>query len=351
MTSITANLSLLNLDSELDNGVQEKVADAELAATRGTEMVRRLLTYSGKAKLRPEPHSINAIIEELYKFSKASFDARYRFDFDLDPDDPFVHVDAGAIEQVILNLYLNARDAMPDGGTVSTQTKAVVNDQNEPWARIRITDTGPGIPEEILGQIFEPFFTTKAGQAGTGLGLSTSKRLILEQHGQLEYISTDSGGSSFEISLPITQQTESLPPEKNLKPEVPLCQTEKKTILVVDDEDGIRKIAEAILEMHGFEAITAVNGEAALDVLETDHQVIDMVLLDMTMPGISGLDVLEIASVKYPEIPVVLCSGYLAGVSDEIGDKCLKLPKPFSAEELIAMVGQAINVGTVSVEQ
>ena len=347
LTSITANLSLLNLDSELDNGVQERVADAGLAATRGTEMVRRLLTYSGKTKLHPEPHSINAIIEELYKFTKASFDARYRFDFELDSDDPFVHVDAGAIEQVILNLYLNARDAMPDGGSIKTQTKVVV-DQDEPWVQIRITDTGPGVPRHILGQIFDPFFTTKAGQAGTGLGLSTSKRLILEQNGRIEYVSNDSNGSCFEIALPITQHIEPSPVEIN--PESPMCQADKKTVLVVDDEDGIRKIASAILEMHGFDAITAVNGEAALAVLQTEHQRIDMVLLDMTMPGISGLEVLEIASGEYPEIPVVLCSGYLAGVSDEIGDKCLKLPKPFSAQELIAMVNKAVNVDAV-VEQ
>ena len=297
--------------------------------------------------MRPQPHSINAIIRELHKFTKATFDARYRFDFDLDANEPSVHVDSGAIEQVLLNLYLNARDAMPDGGIVSTQTKVVFDDQKEPWAQIRITDTGPGIPQELLGEIFDPFFTTKAGQAGTGLGLSTSRRLILDQNGRIEYVSTDSEGGCFEIVLPVTQRVEPTPAEFK-KPEVPVCQAVKKTVLVVDDEDGIRKVASAILEMYGFEAITAVNGEAALSVLRTDHQRIDMVLLDMTMPGISGLDVLEIASAEYPDIPVVLCSGYLAGVSDEIDDKCLQLPKPFSAEDLIAMVNQAVNVDAVA---
>jgi len=350
LATIQANLSLLDLDSKLEPETKEKIEDVNFAATRGAEMVRRLLTYSGKGELRPQVHSINSIIRELHKFTKAMFDARYQFDFELDPEEPPVHADSGAIEQVLLNIYLNARDAMPNGGTISTQTKVISGDQNG-WVQIRITDTGPGIPKEIQGRIFDPFFTTKAGQAGTGLGLSTSKRLILEQNGRLECTSTDKSDCCFEIALPITQGVEASSPEKKSKPEIPVCQTEKKTVLVVDDEDGIRKVASVILEMHGFEAITAVSGKAALDVLKTEHQRIGMVLLDMTMPGISGLDVLKIASVEYPDIPVVMCSGYLAGVSNEIEDNCLMLSKPFSAQELIAMVGQAVNVDPVVTEQ
>ena len=347
LTTITANLSLLNLDTDLDSSVLERVTDTEFAASRGTELVRRLLTYTGKTKLNPEPHSINSIIRELHKFAKATFDSRFRFDFELDSIEPSVHVDSGSIEQVILNIYLNARDAMPNGGKIQTQTK-VVTVEGEPRVRIRITDTGPGIPDEIQSQIFEPFFTTKAGQAGTGLGLSTSKRLILEQDGQIDCVSTDQG-CCFEIMLPIQKplaSDASLPQQASIKvPEMTISETDKKgLILVVDDEDGVRKVSEAILEMHGFDVLTAVNGESALAVLQTEHQRIDMVLLDMTMPGMPGLDVLKIASKKYPDIPVVLCSGYLAGVSGEIGDECLKLPKPFSAQQLIAIAGEALKL-------
>ena len=125
----------------------------------------------------------------------------------------------------------------------------------------------------------------------------------------------------------------------------------KKTVLVVDDEDGIRKISATILEMHGYDVLTAVNGEAALAVLRTEHQRIDMVLLDLTMPGISGLEVLKIASAKYSEIPVVLCSGYLAGVSEKIGDERLRLAKPFAAKQLIEIVDQAMKLDTTTTKE
>ena len=349
LTTITANLSLLSLDQELDHAAQERVEDVELAASRGTELVRRLLTYSGKTQLRPETQPINSIIRELHKFAKATFDSRYRFDFELDSGEPTVHVDSGAIEQVILNIYLNARDAMPDGGIIHTQTKVKISDQNEPRVQIRITDNGPGVHPEILEKIFDPFFTTKAGQAGTGLGLSTSKRLILEQGGRLDCISTIENGSCFEIELPITRQIEPRADEPELAS--PVCQVSKKTVLVVDDEDGIRKISATILEMHGYDVLTAVNGEAALAVLRTEHQRIDMVLLDLTMPGISGLEVLKIASAKYSEIPVVLCSGYLAGVSEKIGDERLRLAKPFAAKQLIEIVDQAMKLDTTTTKE
>ncbi|MFK7766714.1 MAG: ATP-binding protein [Mariniblastus sp.] len=340
LTSVTANLSLLNLEHSLDSVALERVNDAELAANRGSELVRRLLTYSGKTVLNPRPDSINRIIQELHQFARATFDARYIFKFDLDEVDPFVFVDPGAIEQVLLNIYLNARDAMPNGGTIVTKTRLKINDHDEPVVSISIADNGPGIGEDVREKIFDPFFTTKAGRAGTGLGLTTSKRLIVELNGELNLCREKRPGSCFTIILPVT---ESVPLTNENKTASPASVSGKKTVLVVDDEDAIRKICSLILEVHGFDVLTAVNGEAALAVLRTEHQRIDLVILDLTMPGISGLDVLEISNADYPEIPVILCSGYLAGISNELFEDCLKLPKPYSTQDLIETIDLAFS--------
>lgn len=346
LTAITANLSLLDLEAE-DDGRATVVSAAESAANRGTEMVRRLLTYSGKTKLRPESQSINSVIRELHQFTKATFDSRYEFSFDLDVSDPLVRVDAGAIEQVILNLYLNARDSMPNGGKILTVTRCDTGAE-ESVVRIWVVDDGPGVPKHIQDSIFEPFFTTKAGQAGTGLGLSTSKRLIRELNGTLEYKPSSKPGSRFVIALPTS--TEAQVVEESKEP-IPNCALSgSKTILVVDDEDAIRKIYSLILEPHEIQVLTAVNGQAALAILKQEHERIDLVLLDLTMPGMSGLDVLEIVSKKYSKIPVILCSGYLAGIAGEIDDCVLKLPKPFSAEQLLKIVSRTLQLEQATVE-
>jgi signal transduction histidine kinase/CheY-like chemotaxis protein len=360
LTTITANLSLLETNPQLDSVALDRVSDAEVAANRGTDLVRRLLTYSGKTQLNPSPHSINETIRELYKFAGATFDARYSFQFDLDESDPFVWGDAGSIEQVILNLYLNARDAMPDGGVIISKTRLVA-DGGRSIVRIWISDNGPGISAEIRKQIFDPFFTTKAGHAGTGLGLSTSQRLIKEQNGELQLepveVSNQQSGCCFVVSLPaIRSANEEQFPVANLglssfdQTDVAPAASDRgpKTILVVDDEDAIRKVCTLILESYGFNVETAINGENALSMLETDNERIDVLLLDLTMPGISGLEVLETTSKIYPDLPVILFSGYLAGASDFVDDKHLKLAKPFSAAQLVGVIYRAINLKAAS---
>ena len=352
LTTISANLSLLAIESAEDSKVLEKVGDAEVATNRGTELVRRLLSYSGKTELNPAPQSINAIIKEVHQFAKATFDARYRFTFELANSEPFANVDSGALEQVILNLYLNARDAMPNGGNITTQTH-LISDNGIDQVCIRVTDSGPGIPEEIRSKIFNPFFTTKPGQAGTGLGLSTARRLIEDHNGELKFETTPGDGSCFVVQLPVTIAVENSSVVENIVhgPEdfrdfAPHQNgsTKKQTVLAVDDEDSIRKICSVILDLHGFEVLTAANGEAGLLLLETEWQRVDLILLDLTMPGISGLDFYEVSSVDYPDIPVILCSGYMASVPMDLANNCPKLPKPYSAGELVKAVRDALRV-------
>lgn len=366
LTTISANLSLLSGDKKVEGQFLEKVEDAKVATHRGKELVRRLLTCTGKTELNSNVNSINAIIQELHQFAKATFDARYEFFFELCPDDPCARVDSGAIEQVFLNLYLNARDAMPNGGCIKTETR-LVSENDQPQVCIRITDDGPGISEDIRSKIFNPFFSTKHGQAGAGLGLSTSRKSILDHGGTLKIDPTSPRGSCFLITLPAVDRVEgdgefkfetkpnaplvgindsdktSVAPKSDAATSTPEFESDaKQTILVVDDEDAIRKICKTILEMHGYDVLTAANGDAALETLKTDSQNVDLILLDMTMPGISGLDFLSISKETYPQIPVVLCSGYLGGVPEDFEEDCVKLPKPYSASKLVGTVSSVL---------
>lgn len=351
LTTISANLSLLSMETNENSEVWEKVKDAEVATNRGTELVRRLLSYSGKTELNPEPQSINAIIKELHQFAKATFDARYHFDFGLDSFEPFANVDSGAIEQVILNLYLNARDAMPNGGKITTLTQLIKSDDHPDLVCISVFDSGPGVPEALRTRIFDPFFSTKPGQAGAGLGLSTSKRIIEEHMGELEFEVTPEKGGCFVVRLPallpldnskMTKKIVHGPEDSRNRSPHQSNLGDKRTVLVVDDEDSIRKICSVILDLHGFQVLTAASGEAALELMESEWERVDLILLDLTMPGISGLEFLEVSSQKYPKIPVVLCSGYLAGVPLELANDCPKLAKPYSAGELVNAVRDAL---------
>ena len=343
LTTIMANLSLLNLNSDIGSPAISQIKDAEMAATRGRDLVRRLLTYTGKTELNPQPHSINKIIQELHQFARASFDARYVFEFDFDEMDPVVNVDEGVIEQVVLNLYLNARDAMPSGGKITTTT-SLLHKAGESKVTIHILDEGEAIPDDIQQQIFEPFFTTKAGEAGTGLGLSTSKRLVLAQDGELEFVPSSSLGNSFMITLPLVETNpKTIAISEDSQNADAIASISNKTILVVDDEDAIRKVCELILQRHGYDVLTAAHGEAALTILKTEHERIDMMLLDLTMPGISGLDVIQSASKLYPEIPIVLCSGNLSSISADIEENFQTLPKPFAVDQLLAAINKEIN--------
>jgi signal transduction histidine kinase/PAS domain-containing protein len=347
LTAISANLSFVDIEPNVSNGMTERIEDALVATDRGAELVRRLLSYSGRMQLKPTACSVNKVIRDLHKFAKATFDARYRFDFDLAQFTPYANVDAGALQQVILNLYLNARDAMPDGGTIRTETKLLKDENQTNLVSIRITDTGPGIEGSIREKIFNPFFSTKAGKAGAGLGLSTSRRIIADLDGNLELEKNNSIGSSFVITLPAISDASDLPaPIADSDDDDSLMPREssgpKRTILVVDDEDSIRKICTMILELHGFNVLTADNGVAALALLETKHDQVDLILLDLTMPGISGIEVMEISQKKYPALPIILCSGYMAGVMCEMETDCMKLPKPFSKDNLIAAINKGL---------
>lgn len=344
LTAVITNLSIIKL-KDPDYEHLSFVEDAERAADRGAKIVRRLLTYAGKTKDCSDAYSVNELIRRFHSLTRHTFDARIDFRFHLDRDDPICIIDPTVFEQVLMNLYLNARDALPEGGAITTSTQRCDKNQQ---VMICIEDLGMGIRPEDQSRIFDPFFTTKANDAGTGLGLPTSAELIERYDGTLVYQPNNPTGSKFIITLPLSD----LPASRHSNGAAPVSSSVQQTdanlngmhtVLVVDDDDAVRKGATAVLQSHGFDVLTAVNGRAGLAVLETEHPRVDLVLLDLTMPGIPGEKVLQEIRQKYPRMSVVVCSGYFAEHSDFQQGTTRRLSKPYSSELLLDTVKTVIG--------
>ncbi|MFN3192504.1 MAG: response regulator [Aureliella sp.] len=332
LAAITSNLTVAQADpGKKIASVANELTMAREAAFRGADVSRRLLTFSSEFNLSLEPNSVNELIEDLAKLVRHSFDASIEFQFNLAETELNASLEKAAIEQVLLNLYVNARDAMPEGGCIETETKVVELDQTR-FARIIVRDSGFGIPSDIEDQIFDPFFSTKGPVDGTGLGLSTAYRVIKEHGGQLQLADKPKKGwTEFWIDLPLCDEQPQRRPEK----ETPVLTGLR--VLVVDDEKIVRTAACRLLKMHGFETEEVCDGEEALEYLERCQNTIQVVLLDLTMPGMSGKEVLGHIKHRWPHLPVVVCSGYVvddfrmstAGQPDAV------VPKPYQMADLI----------------
>ena len=256
-----------------------------------------------------------------------------------------------------MNMAVNAKDAMPDGGELRLATHNIQLLSGSPelpsssasgdYVRISISDEGAGMSPEIRKRIFEPFFTTKEQGKGTGLGLATSFGII-EQHGGWITVDSDPGqGTKFDIFLPRNETSDTLE-----NPEVPESLTKpqggKETILVVDDELVVRSVAEAILRKHGYEVLSAADGLEALDLLARHDGSIDLVLMDMTMPRLSGMDTFRnMRNGQAPNIPVIICSGYLvdlAGFTQTTGSTPNGfLQKPYTIDDMTRIVRRVLD--------
>lgn len=352
LMAIAANLAVLRLNEDATiASVSNELSAAEEAVRLGTATVRQLLKFSSKRELDVEPHNINNVITELSDLTKHTFDASFTFEFDLDSTTPRVLIQRSALEQVLLNLFVNARDAMPEGGVITTSTKRVHDPAtNEQYALISVRDTGIGVPIELADRIFEPFFTTKEEDRGTGLGLSTSYRIIQQLGGSLTYLPCQHGGSEFQIVLPLYENA-----VISTTPHTTIAHRGEGRVLVVDDEDVVRSVAETVLRQHGYETLSASNGREALDCVHEHYDAvnglgIDLVLLDLTMPGMAGREVMRHIRADYPELPIVLCSGYLVATSinGTIEGADAELQKPYSVKQLLSIVNHVLTTRRAS---
>ena len=314
-------------------------------SNRAAALTRQLLAFSRQQTLRPQILQLPDVISEVTNLLRRLLGETVRLEVKHGRNLGQVRADPGQLEQVIVNLAVNARDAMPEGGTLTLQTFPVTSAdvrrmQHEilpigDYTALRVTDTGTGIPQENLAKIFEPFFTTKEVGKGTGLGLSTVYGIVKQTDGFIFAESAMGEGTSFVIYLPIHHAAAPLQPAPPIRVEPQGEIWGSGTILLVEDESMVRAVAERALTRQGYHVRTATNGEEALEVLEEEGAV-DLLISDVVMPTMDGPTLVRIARERFPDMPVLFMSGYAEEQlrqSIDIANVAF-LPKPFSVQQL-----------------
>ncbi|WP_395737904.1 ATP-binding protein [Prosthecobacter sp.] len=325
LTAIRGNLTLAELTPASNQaGVRDKLQNANHATTRAAELVKSLLGYSrrsGGITVR-KATNLKRLLADVQNLLKHSVDPRVTIQMRGGMDASYATGDATQIEQVMLNLCLNARDALPaDKGVIEIAVENVTHrmpgksgdaDAGD-FVMLVVRDNGHGISEEHRHRIFEPFFTTKAGSKGTGLGLSTAQDIVREHGGWIEFDSEVGRGSEFRVFLPRLHNPEQIEEETPIDngPAINAPVGAQTTILVVDDEAPVRSIATNMLGFLGYRVIEACDGQQALDILLRTKEKVDAVLLDIYMPKLSGRDTFKELRAVGNDVPVVVCSGFV----------------------------------------
>jgi signal transduction histidine kinase len=354
LTAILGYSELLLDGLDTRNPAHQNVTEIKKAGERASLLTRQLLAFSRRQVLQPKSLQLNLVIENFGKMLKRVIGEDIRLEINYGADLGWVMADPGQIEQVILNLTVNARDAMPKGGklTIETanmeldETYAQAHDQVQPghYVVLAVTDTGSGMDAATRSHIFEPFFTTKGVGQGTGLGLSTVYGIVRQSGGHIWVYSELGQGTTFKIYLPrVEAKSEAALP--GLGADARLQGYE--TILVVEDDGGVREVAGRILRKSGYQVLEAQDGRQALQICKTYQGTIHLVLTDLVMPGMNGRDLaVRLASLR-PGVKVAFMSGYDAdGIIDEeiFGTGTVFIQKPFKAHVLTRKIWELLNV-------
>ena len=316
LTVITNSLDLI-LDPRRDETQRRRIIDtAQRAAERGAKLNQQLLAFSRRQPLRPEPHNINALIGGFEAVLRRACREAIEFDLDLAPSPVAATIDAQQFETALLNLVVNARDAMPAGGSLRLATGIETIDEDRArtmsdiapgrYVKVSVSDTGEGMTPEVVGRAFEPFFTTKEVGKGSGLGLSQVYGFVVQSGGHVAIDSTPGAGTSVTLFLPATDRDPAADPAH------PETQTNavRAKILVVEDDPDVLDVAVESLRMLGYDVLTAPDGPSALAVLRRDPD-IQILLSDIAMPhGMNGVELARTAVRLHPKLRVLLASGY-----------------------------------------
>jgi len=348
--------SQLLMQSAKDDKVRGDAEQIKKAADRAAELTQQLLAFSRRQMLRPEILDLNALVAEMAKLLPRILGEDVRLAVDLAPDLNRVKVDPAQIHQVIVNLAVNARDAMPRGGCLTIQTKNIELDEKSTTAHLHVapgsyvmlimTDTGCGMDAQTLSQAFDPFFTTKPKGQGTGLGLSTAYGIIKQSGGYIWATSTPGEGTTFEILLPATAEAAKAPtsPARPAK-----TAPGAETILLVEDEDSVLKLAQRILRQNGYAVLAAATGEEALRKYARYEGNIDLLLTDVVLPGMDGHEMAKHLTFHHPRMRVLYMSGYTRNAVANHGvleEDISFIHKPFSPSELLGKVREVLDAGS-----
>jgi two-component system, cell cycle sensor histidine kinase and response regulator CckA len=354
LTAISCNVELLLDATDPGDDRRDDIIQIREAATRAATLTRQLLAFSRRQVLQPRPLDLNGTVASMERMLRRVIGGDVRLLTRLDSSLPTVHADAGQMEQVVMNLVLNARDAMPDGGNIvvttsSTRLRSALQHRfgvvpPGRYVVLSVRDSGGGMTPDVYEHLFEPFFTTKSLGKGTGLGLATVHGIVTQSGGQILVDSRVGEGSEFSIYLPAFSGP---PLERRISPAggSPAIAGQARTVLVVDDDDAVRDVSVRALARAGFRVIAASGAEAALALLaKQDESESLLVLSDVVMPGMSGLQLATRVALEHPSVRIAFMSGYS---TDELARSGLGSPmrtllnKPFTLPELVRFVERA----------
>ncbi|HEV3409811.1 MAG TPA: ATP-binding protein [Chthoniobacterales bacterium] len=319
---------------------------------RGAALVQQLLTSARQTEAHLTPVDLNTLVRDLERMLSATFPKMINFDLQLQPDFPPITADRSQIHQVLLNLCVNARDAMPNGGTITLQTSIVSGErlpesftgaEAKDYACIRVSDTGTGMTAEVKSHIFEPFFTTKERAKGTGLGLSVVYGVVNNHRGFVHVDSEPGDGTTFSVYLPLLPTQEQRTGGAFLQPQV---EREPQTIMLVEDEEMLRDLGIQILESEGYRVLAAKDGEEAVEMFAQHRDRIGLVVCDLGLPKLGGREVFLKMKERKPSVRAIVASGYLEpGIRSEILKAGVidTIQKPYDFNELVAKIQGVIG--------
>jgi hypothetical protein len=328
------------------------VGQIKLAAERAARLTHQLLAFARREVVRPQVLDLDQVISGVEEMLVRTIGEHVELVFSPGGDLCPVMADPGQLEQVLVNLAVNARDAMPGGGTLTIDTTNITVDdetiaggskaQLGPNVRLRVSDSGTGMPADVAAHAFEPFFTTKPEGAGTGLGLATVYGIIAQAGGHIQIYSEPGAGTTFSIVLPVTAEAAAAVPDH-----VPYQRSPKgETVLVVEDEDALREVARRIFARNGYHVITASGGPEAIELARGFPGDIHLLVTDVIMPQMLGKEVSEKIRAIKPDVEVLFMSGYARRVLTSQGmlePRVALVEKPFSEVDLMDMAAQVLD--------
>lgn len=338
---------------------REDLNEIRALALRGTELSRQILSVSRRQMVQPASLDPNAVVRDLDRLLRRVIGENIELVTHLDEQVGTVHADMAQLEQALLNLVSNARDAMPQGGRLTIETAALDDtevhrlrlDQRLPWMAIRVRDDGVGMEETVRQHIFEPFFTTKPRGKGSGLGLALASNVMDQCGGEIRVDSELGHGTTMHLLLP--RRTDAVVPIPAIE-EDPELLNGQETVLLTEDEDAVRTVAVAALERRGYRVLAAADGEAALALSRAFAGRIDLLVTDVVMPGMNGRELADRLAQARPDLPVLYVSGYtedtelVLGLGGEIRSL---LPKPFTSLELARRVRASLGTAAKASER
>ncbi len=355
MTSVIGNAELALMSLTQDDPLREDVAEIKKAGDRASALTRQLLAFSRRQVLQPMVLNLYTVLIDTEKMLRRIVGEDLEMATILEPDLGKINVDPGQMEQVVMNLVLNASDAMPGGGKLTIETanvdldreytreKGAIEMEPGPYVMLAISDKGVGMDQETLSQIFDPFFTTKAKGKGTGLGLSTVYGIVKQSGGYIWAYSESGQGTTFKIYLPRVQGEEVSLQKEDIPQEL-LQGTE--TVLIVEDDKAVRNFSKKVLKRSGYKVLEAGDGEEALKVSRAHEDHIHLLLTDVVMPRMSGKVLADRLQALRPETKVLFMSGYTDNAiirHGTLGPDVNFMQKPFTPELLTQRVRRALD--------